>query len=88
MVKKVSRTNGVDNLLQAVFPWKIETNETEAKLILTILARTPKPGFAVTVSDDLRTWTVYMSDNSYRVTEVASENDYVTVPAGLMNKDD
>ena len=72
MVKKVTRTEGPDNLLQSIFDWKFETDATQAKLMLTILARTQKPSFAVTVNDDATIWTVYLTEASFRAIDNAA----------------
>lgn len=73
MVKKVSRTNGPNTVLDSVFDWKIETDPTQAKLMLTILVRnSQKPSFAVTVSDDAAVWTVYLSESSFRAIDANS----------------
>lgn len=72
-IKKVTRTNGPNTVLDSIFDWRIETDSTTAKLMLTVLVRNAqKPSFAVTVSDDAAIWTVYLSESSFRTIDANS----------------
>ncbi len=70
--RKIERTGGLENLLPAIFPWKITGTPDGIRLALSLLVPLPKPSFAVTVSDDGTEWTLWLSEGSFKFIDTIS----------------